>query len=136
MVSCVLEYSSVHTAVVPSSNNTSFGVLMPRFFKLYAPYQTARANHALQNFQSETSLDTWTGDPHGLGMPGSSEAHDRQEHMRIAGKDTWLLSQLCATGASVVKDSPNSMANPQLSEGVITHTPSRSLDACIYLRNI
>ena len=84
----------------------------------------------------ETSLDTWTGDPHGLGMPGSSEAHDRQEHMRIAGKDTRLLSQLCATGASVVKDSPNSMANPQLSEGVITHTPSRSLDACIYLRNI
>jgi hypothetical protein len=39
--------------------------------------------------------------------------------MRIAGKDTWLLSQLCATEASVVKDSPNSMANPQLSEGVI-----------------
>ena len=45
MVSCVLEYSSVHTAVVLSSNDTSFGVLMPRFFKLYAPYQTARANH-------------------------------------------------------------------------------------------
>jgi hypothetical protein len=31
MVTCVLEYSSVHTAVVPSSNNTSFDVLMPRF---------------------------------------------------------------------------------------------------------
>ena len=35
MVSCVLEYSSVHTVVVPSSNNTSFGVLMPRFFKKF-----------------------------------------------------------------------------------------------------
>ena len=134
MVSCVLEYSSVHTAVVPSSNNTSFGVLMPRFFKLYAPY-CGHVDRGPARSQ-ETSLDTWTGDPHGLGMPGSSEAHDRQEHMRIAGKDTRLLSQLCATGASVVKDSPNSMANPQLSEGVITHTPSRSLDACIYLRNI
>ena len=78
----------------------------------------------------ETSLDTWTGDPHGLGMPGSSEAHDRQEHMRIAGKDTRLLSQLCATGASVVKDSPNSMANPQLSEGVIRkiHETNESTD--------
>ena len=50
--------------------------------------------------------------------------------MRIAGKDTWLLSQLCATGASVVKDSPNSMANPQLSEGVIRkiHETNESTD--------